>query len=157
MQQIEVYGVGHASYTVSSIADAKAFFVDFLGYEVEASVSESTMGEEYFQLEFGARPNTKFVGYAMLAHPRALPIELWQFSSSLNRNDPPVPTEPGGHHLAFGVSSLGDAMSALSQRKDCRIIGTPKRIHSGPDAGKYWVYVATCFGPVLEFVGPLAG
>ncbi|MFF4761544.1 VOC family protein [Streptomyces sp. NPDC001292] len=82
-------------------------------------------------------------------------FEIFEYEAPDQSPRPPRNSDVGGHHLAFYVEDLDEAVAHLRGR-GVRVLGEPTA-SSGPSSGQRWVYFLTPWGMQLELVSFPAG
>jgi catechol 2,3-dioxygenase-like lactoylglutathione lyase family enzyme len=144
--------VDHVGLTVPDIDQAVDFFVEQFGAE---ELYRSTRGPDpsFMRENFEVQDDAALT-LSMLRVPPNLNIELFEWSGSGRRADPPRASDAGGHHLCFVVDDVDAATEHLARVPGVRILGSVKQV--GDDsphvAGNRWTYFVTPWGSLLELV-----
>jgi glyoxylase I family protein len=77
-------------------------------------------------------------------------FEVFHYESPDQRLDQPRNSDIGGHHLAFYVEDLDEAVAYLKAR-GVRVLGEPTS-SSGASEGQRWVYFLSPWGMQFELV-----
>jgi catechol 2,3-dioxygenase-like lactoylglutathione lyase family enzyme len=144
--------IDHLAMTVPRLDEAAEFFVSFLGArELYRSSLPPTTDPEAMALNFNAHPAA---GYRMAKLQIGdLPLELFEYQAPDLCGGMPRNCDPGGHHIAFLVANIGQAVQRLKECHDVTILGRPSQIRPPhPLAGRSWVYFITPWGQQLELV-----
>lgn len=89
---------------------------------------------------------------AMLQVGPNLMLELFQYDRpTARRNSPPRNCDLGGHHIAFKVQNLDQAISHLKAH-DVRVMSGPMTFNEGPCAGLRVIYFLDPWDNQLELV-----
>ncbi len=83
-------------------------------------------------------------------------IELFEFENTDQRREPPRNNDVGGHHIAFYVDDMEEAVAYL-RSKNVRVCGEPTLSEEGANAGLKWVYFLSPWGMQLELVSSPTG
>jgi len=78
-------------------------------------------------------------------------FELFEYESPDQNRQQPRNSDVGGHHIAFYVDDIHEAIAYLNA-KGVRVLGEPTVRDSGPHAGQTWIYFLTPWGMQLELV-----
>jgi catechol 2,3-dioxygenase-like lactoylglutathione lyase family enzyme len=78
-------------------------------------------------------------------------FEIFEYSAPDQRLDQPKNSDIGGHHLAFYVDDINEAIAYL-KANGVRVLGEPVVREEGPSAGQTWVYFLTPWGMQMELV-----
>lgn len=144
--------VDHAAFTVPDLDSAVRFFAEAFGAE---ELYRSTRGpDQTFMPENFAVPDDAALKLAMLRMPPNLNIELFEWSGFDRRDDPPRHSDAGGHHLAFVVDDVDEAVAVLRAIPGVRVLGDRKEVagDSPRVAGNRWTYFVTPWGLLMEIV-----
>ena len=69
---------------------------------------------------------------------------------------PPKNSDIGGHHLAFYVDDMDEAIAFL-KKNGVKVLGEPTAYTSGPNLGLTWCYFMAPWGQQLEIVSAPKG
>lgn len=142
----------HVALTVPSLDDAVRFFVEAFGAE-ELYRSRRGPDAEFMPEHFDV-PADAALWLAMLRMPPNLNLELFEWSGSDRCSKRPRAHDAGGHHLAFEVDDVDEALAVLCTIPGVRPLGHRKEVgaDSPSVAGNRWIYVTTPWGLVVELV-----
>jgi glyoxylase I family protein len=89
---------------------------------------------------------------AMLQIGSNMMIELFQYEKpEEKRISPPRNCDRGGHHIAFKVTDVEEAVSYLRSR-NVRVMEGPVSMESGPSTGLRWIYFLDPWGNQMELI-----
>jgi catechol 2,3-dioxygenase-like lactoylglutathione lyase family enzyme len=144
--------VDHVGLTVPDLDQAVGFFVGVLGAE-ELYRSRRGPDADFLPLHFGVAEDAA-LELSMLRMPPNLNIELFQWSAAAQETRRPLPSDAGGHHLAFEVDDVDAAVAALEQVEGVTILGHVKQVgeDSPTVAGNRWTYLLSPWGLMIELV-----
>lgn len=89
---------------------------------------------------------------AMLRLGPVTNLELFQYSAPDQRRGMPRISDWGGHHLAFHVEDMDEAVAYLRAQPGVRILGEPQPLEAGSTRGDSWVYFLSPWGMRLELI-----
>jgi glyoxylase I family protein len=93
-----------------------------------------------------------YLNLAMLAIGPNLMLELFQYDKPTDKAlRPPRNCDPGGHHIAFKVDDIRQAIDHLAKH-GCEVMKGPIPVTQGPSAGLLFCYVLDPWGNQMEFV-----
>src|SRR5581483_9214580 len=99
----------------------------------------------------GVGPGTKIDQITMLRIGHSANIELFQYESPGQRRDEPRNSDWSGHHVAFYVTDIEQAVEYMDSRGVQRFLG-PFTLTGGPAAGQSINYFKTPWGSYIEFI-----
>jgi glyoxylase I family protein len=144
-------GTEHIGFTVPNLDEAERFFVDVIGCE------------KVYSLGPFIREDDDWMVHQLNVHPRAVMrelrffrcqngpnFEIFQWETPEGQAPQPKNTDIGGHHLAFYVDDIDEALAYLKSH-GVRILGD---IVASQNAsfGQRWVYFLTPWGMQCELV-----
>lgn len=144
-------GTEHIGFTVPDLEQADEFLVEVIGCE------------RIYQLGPFDRPDDDWMHRQLNVHPRSVMrklhfyrcgfgpnFEVFQWESADGQRDQPRNSDIGGHHLAFYVDDLDEAVGYLRAR-GVRILGDPVD-SANASAGQRWIYFLAPWGMQFELV-----
>lgn len=149
-------GVEHIGLTVPDLDEATAFFVDVIGCEVVFEVGPFRSDDDWMATHLNVQPRAEVRRIRMLRCGNGPSFEVFEFAPPEGSGSPPANSAVGGHHLAFYVEDMAQALDYLRGR-GVRIMGEPTTMAEGPSAGLSWVYFLAPWGLQLELVSYPAG
>lgn len=150
--------VDHVSMTVADVDAVADFYVKAFGAQVAyrmgpfdaAEMPPMDDGRDWTAAHVDV-PGAK-LKIVMLKLASNLMIELFQYDKPENaRRDPPRNCDIGGHHLAFRVDNLEQAIAYL-ERHGCRPLAGPIVMDQGPTVGCRAQYLVDPFGNYMELM-----
>ena len=148
--------VDHVGLTVPDLDAAVRFYCDVMG-GVElfrtatfdaAEMPRTPDGRDWTSAFLGV-PGARFT-IAMVQLGTNLMLELFQYDKPAEKSTrPPRNCDWGGHHLAFKVADIGEAVKYLRSR-GVAVMEGPSAITGGPAAGVQWIYFQDPWGNQLE-------
>jgi len=145
-------GADHFGFTVPDMEQAVRFFVDVIG-----CIEVFTIGPfrdpkgNFMSTQLNVDPQAEIPQIRMLRCKNGANIELFEFIDSHQKRWPPLNSDIGGHHLAFYVDDMDEAVTFL-RSKGIEICGEPVLSEDGAIAGLRWVYFLAPWGMQLELV-----
>lgn len=143
-------GVEHIGFTVPDIEDATRFFVDIIGCEYVYSLGPFQDPGEWMQTNLNVHPRTIMREIRFFRCGHGPNFEIFQYEAPDARQEPPLNSDVGGHHLGFYTHDFDAALVYLRQH-GVKILGEPT-FSKGPSLGQRWVYFLTPWGMQLELV-----
>ncbi len=143
-------GTDHIGFTVPDLDQAERFFVDIIGCQRVYALGPFERDDNWMNDQLNV-------------HPRSVIRENRHFRCGFGTNfeifewvtpEPPAPqpknSDIGGHHLAFYVDDLDEAIDFLESH-DVEVLGEP--VASKQSAtGQRWIYFLTPWGMQCELV-----
>ena len=83
-------------------------------------------------------------------------LEVFQYEAPDQNPVPPKNSDIGGHHLAFYVDDMDEAIAFL-KKNGVKVLGEPTSYTSGPNIGLTWCYFMAPWGAQLEIVSAPKG
>ena len=148
-------GVEHVGFTVPDLEEATAFFVDVIGCELVYSLGPFRSESRWMADHLGVDPRAVMRELRFFRCANGPNFEIFEYEAPGRRLEPPRNSDVGGHHLAFYVRDLDEAVAHLRAR-GVRVLGEPTA-STGPSTGQRWVYFLTPWGMQLELVSYPAG
>lgn len=143
-------GVDHIGITVPDLAAASAFLTGVLGCEYLYTLGPYQHEDDWMRehLNVDARAVMQELHFFRCGG-KAI-FEVFQYSAPDQSTAPPRNSDVGGHHVAFYVEDLDQAVSYL-QSHGVTVLGEPTVSH-GPALGQRWVYFLAPWGMQFELV-----
>jgi catechol 2,3-dioxygenase-like lactoylglutathione lyase family enzyme len=142
-----IRSIDHTGFTVSSLEDALAFWVDVLGFKLlyTQAYEKGPFIEEVVGVPGAA------LRLAMVEGPGHM-IELLEYTSPDDRKTyKPRSSDVGSVHLAFYVDNI-DALVARAANVGWRTVGEIQTVESGERKGLRLIYVRSPDGVTIEFL-----
>lgn len=143
-------GAEHIGFTVPDIEEAHRFFVDVIGCDYVYSLGPWVKDDDWFaeHLNIHSRSVLKEIRfYRCKFGPN---FEVFEFESPDQRVTPPQNSDVGGHHVAFYVDDIDEAVNYLTAL-GVRVLGEPTASSSASE-GQRWVYFLSPWGMQFELV-----
>ena len=144
-------GTEHIGFTVPDLRQAVDFFVDVIGCEAFFPLGPYEPQGSWMEDNLNVHPRSEIPRMCILRCKTGVNFEIFEYQAPDQRETPPKNSDVGGHHIAFYVEDIDDALAYL-KCKDVKILGDKKVVTEGPVAGESWVYFLTPWGMQLELV-----
>jgi catechol 2,3-dioxygenase-like lactoylglutathione lyase family enzyme len=144
-------GTDHIGFTVPDLEQAVAFFVDVIGCEPFYELGPFRADDAWMAEHLNVHPRAVMKRLRFLRCRNGSNFELFEYEAPGQGGTQPANSDVGGHHLAFYVDDIGQAVAYL-QARGIRVLGEPTVRASGPSAGQSWVYFLSPWGMQLELV-----
>jgi catechol 2,3-dioxygenase-like lactoylglutathione lyase family enzyme len=145
-------GIQHLGITVPNVKAATAFFKDVIGCESFFSIGPFGPFDNDWMTENLNVDKKAVIKTAHLMRCGNGPaLEIFEYSAPDQKQTPPRNSDIGGHHVAFYVDDMAEAVAYL-EKKGIKILGKP---HTFTDTGMKdltWVYFMAPWGMQLEIV-----
>ena len=143
-------GSEHIGLTVPDLPEAIAFLVNVIGCDQIFDGGNSGHSPHFMENSLNVHPDSEFK-YCFLRCKTGVNFELFEYSAPNQNMKPPRNSDYGGHHIAFYVDDIEEAVAHLKSH-GVSILGEINRIAEGPAAGSAWVYFLSPWGLNLELV-----
>ncbi len=144
-------GTEHIGITVPDLDDALAFFENVLDARILYEVGPFEAEDNWMAENMGVDPRARVPRLCMIRVGDGPAIEVFEYETTTQQQEPPRNSDIGGHHLAFYVDDIHLAVADLRNR-GVPVLGEPKEILDGPSKGLNWVYLLAPWGLQLELV-----
>jgi catechol 2,3-dioxygenase-like lactoylglutathione lyase family enzyme len=149
-------GTDHVGFTVPDIEAATRFFVDVIGCSLVFEIGPFLSDDDWMQRQLGVDPRAVIRKLRMFRCKTGASFELFEYALAGANPTPPRNSDVGGHHIAFYVDDLNEAVAYLKSN-GIEVQGDPVTMESGPSKGLSWVYFLSPWGMQLELVSYPAG
>ena len=149
-------GTDHIGFTVPDLDQAVHFFVEIIGCEAFYELGPFQSDTDWMQTHLNVHPRTVMKRLKFLRCRHGSNFEIFEYTAPDQNSTAPRNSDVGGHHLAFYVDDIGEAVAYLKSR-GVRVLGEPTVRTQGPSAGQSWVYFLSPWGMQLELVSFPAG
>jgi len=143
-------GTDHIGFTVPDLEQAVEFFVDVLGCEPFYEIGPFKFDDDWMQTQLNVHPRTVMKKLKFMRCGNGSNFEIFEYDGPGQNKTQPKNSDVGGHHLAFYVDDLDEALAYL-RSKGVRILGEPVA-SQGPSQGQKWVYFLSPWGMQFELV-----
>ena len=150
--QLGLVGTDHVGLTVPDINQAVEWFEDVMGAVAPLTfgpISDPTGTLMHDLLDVDPRAVIKQITVLRIGH--SANIELFEYSAPGQRRDHPRNSDWSGHHVAFYVTDIDEAVEYMQSRGVEKFLG-PLPITDGPAAGQTINYFRTPFGTFIELI-----
>lgn len=149
-------GTDHIGFTVPDLDQAVEFFVGVIGCQEFYELGPFRSDDDWMLSHLNVHPRTVMKRLRFLRCAFGSNFELFEYDAPEQVGKPPRNSDVGGHHLAFYVDDMAEAVAYLRSR-GVRVLGEPTVRTAGPSAGQTWVYFLAPWGMQLELVSFPAG
>ena len=149
-------GTEHIGFTVPDLDEAVRFFVEVIGCEPFYELGPFRSDGDWMETHLNVHPRTVMRRLKFLRCRHGFNFEIFEYSAPGRNAAQPRNSDVGGHHLAFYVDDIGEAVAYLRSH-GVRVLGEPTVRAEGPSAGQTWVYFLSPWGMQLELVSFPAG
>lgn len=146
-----LHGTDHVGFTVPNLDDAVAFFVDVIGCDVFYPMGPVQSDDDWMTEHLNVHPRARIREIRLLRCRNGANFEVFEYEAPEQAVEPPRNSDVGGHHLAFYVDDMEEAVAYL-KGKGVRVLGEPEYKTWGASAGEAWVYFLAPWGMQLELV-----
>ena len=147
-----VKGINHIGLTVPDIAEAEAFFTDFLGCEKATSFGPFRDDTGSFMQDLlDVDPRAVVNQITLMRCGFGSNIELFSYNAPDQQTVRPKNSDIGGHHIAFYVEDI-EAAAAYFKDKGIRTLMGPFPVNEGPAAGQSILYFFAPWGLQMEAI-----
>ncbi|MFF2852353.1 VOC family protein [Streptomyces sp. NPDC058001] len=143
-------GVEHIGFTVPDLEEATDFFTTVIGCELVYTLGPFHADDTWMADHLNVHPRAVMRRLSFLRCANGPNFEVFEYESPNQNPVPPRNSDIGGHHLAFYVQDLDEAVTHL-RAHEVTVLGAPTH-SSGPSEGQRWVYFLTPWGMQLELV-----
>ncbi|UCI28677.1 VOC family protein [Mesorhizobium sp. B2-8-5] len=144
-------GTEHIGFTVPDLDEAVRFFVEVIGCEPFYELGPFQSDGDWMETHLNVHPRTVMKRLKFLRCRHGSNFEIFEYSAPGSNGTQPRNSDVGGHHLAFYVDDIGEAVAYLRSH-GVRVLGEPTVRIEGPSAGQSWVYFLSPWGMQLELV-----
>ncbi len=145
-----IRGTDHIGFTVPDIEQATDFFVDILGAELIYSLGPFKSDDDWMKRQLNVHEDAVIVQNRHFRLGHGSNFEIFHYETPDGQAPQPRNSDIGGHHLAFYVDDLDEAVAYLKS-KNIEVLGEPVN-SKGPATGQRWVYFLAPWGMQLELL-----
>ena len=151
-------GMEHIGFTVPDINEACDFFERILGAETlyTAATNFRVDDSDWMAEHLHVHPRAVITEFRYLRCGNGTNLEVFQYESPDQNKTPPKNSDIGGHHLAFYVDDMDEAIAFLKS-EGVEVQGEPTSYTEGPNLGLTWCYFKAPWGQQLEVVSAPKG
>lgn len=145
-------GTDHIGFTVPDLDEAHDFFTRVIGCDYVYSLGPFKNDEsDWMQEHLNVDPRTVMRRLNFYRCKNGSNFEVFEYEAPGERLEhPPLNSDVGGHHLAFYVDDLDEAVEYL-RSEGIRVLGEPTA-SSAASTGQRWVYFLSPWGMQFELV-----
>jgi catechol 2,3-dioxygenase-like lactoylglutathione lyase family enzyme len=136
---------------VPDLDQAIDFFVNVIGCQEFYPLGPFKADDDWMETHLGVHPRAQITKMRLLRCANGSNFELFEYQAPDQRRAQPKNSDIGGHHLAFYVDDMDQAVAHLKS-KGVRVQGQPTAMTEGPSKGNVWVYFLAPWGMQLELV-----
>jgi catechol 2,3-dioxygenase-like lactoylglutathione lyase family enzyme len=146
-------GLAHIGLTVPNLDQAVAFFTRVLGFESQFRLGPFIAADDWMTVHLNVEARAEIRQIAVMTSSRlSMKLELFEYGDNIEKRDVgPRNSDVGGHHIAFAVDDMKEAVRWL-KANDLRVLGEPTQVAEGATAGTSWVYFFAPWGLQLALV-----
>lgn len=146
-------GMEHIGFTVPDINEACDFFERILGGKTlyTAATDFRVDDSDWMAEHLRVHPRSVITEFRYMRIGNGTNLEIFEYVSPDQNDTPPKNSDIGGHHLAFYVDDMDEAIAFL-RANDVVVLGEPTAYEDGPNIGLTWCYFMAPWGMQLEIV-----
>lgn len=149
-------GTDHFGFTVPDLDEASDFLINVIGCDPIYSLGPfASVDDTWMQDHLNTHPRAEMQELRFFRCRNGCNYEVFKYTSPDQRTTQPCNSDIGGHHIAFYVDDLDEAIAYL-RAKSIRVLGETTA-SGGPSAGQRWVYFLAPWGMQFELVSYPAG
>ncbi|MDO2934677.1 VOC family protein [Paeniglutamicibacter sulfureus] len=148
-------GTDHIGFTVPDMDEAHEFFVNLLGCDHVYSLGPMQPSGRWMSSHLNIHDEAVIHEIRFYRCFNGANFEVFHYSSPDQRSIQPKNSDIGGHHIAFYVDDIDEAINYLKDQK-VEVLGDATN-SSGASAGQRWVYFLSPWGMQFELVSYPAG
>jgi glyoxylase I family protein len=145
-----LHGTDHIGFTVPDLDQATDFFERVIGCELVYSLGPFEKTDDWMQQHLNVHPRTVMRELRFFRCANGSNFEVFQYEPADGQNPQPRNSDIGGHHLAFYVDDLDEAVAYL-RSEGIEILGEPTK-SANASLGQRWVYFLSPWGMQFELV-----
>jgi catechol 2,3-dioxygenase-like lactoylglutathione lyase family enzyme len=150
--ELGLVGCDHVGITVPDINQAIEWFEDVLGAVAPLTFGPFPAGDFVASVVDVAK-TASIDKVTMLRIGHSANIELFKYTApDGQRHDMPKNSDWSGHHVAFYVTDIDDAVAYMVEKGVRRMPAGPFTLTDGPAAGQTIQYFQTPWGGYIEFI-----
>lgn len=143
-------GTEHIGFTVPDLDEAERFFVDVIGCEKVYSLGPFSADDDWLMTQLNVHPRATMRELRFFRCKNGPNFEIFQWETPEEQSPQPKNSDIGGHHLAFYVDDIDEAVSYL-RSSGVTVLGNIVA-SANASLGQRWVYFLTPWGMQLELV-----
>lgn len=143
-------GTDHIGITVPDIDQAHDFLVGVLGCEQIYTLGPKQADDDWMHVHLGVHPHTVIREIRFYRLGNGANFEVFVYDAADGQLPAPRNSDLGGHHIAFYVDDLDDAVAYL-RANEVEVMGEPTDSRQAAQ-GQRWVYFRSPWGLQFELV-----
>jgi catechol 2,3-dioxygenase-like lactoylglutathione lyase family enzyme len=143
-------GLDHIGFTVPDLEQAHTFLTEVIGCEYMYTLGPYKHDDDWMREHLNVDPRAVMRQLHFYRCGGRAVFEVFEYSAPDQNPAQPRNSDIGGHHVAFYVDDLDEAVAYLRGR-GVTVLGDPTA-SSGPSEGQRWVYFLTPWGMQMELV-----
>ncbi|KAM9862904.1 2-epi-5-epi-valiolone epimerase [Leucobacter sp. BZR 635] len=143
-------GTDHVGFTVPDMGEAHEFLTEILGCDLVYTLGPFPSTPELMRDSLGVHPEAVMQEIRFYRCFTGANFEVFSYDAPDQRREQPRNSDVGGHHLAFYVDDIDEAVVWLAAQ-GVEVLRGPNA-SSGPSAGQRWVYFRAPWGMSFELV-----
>jgi catechol 2,3-dioxygenase-like lactoylglutathione lyase family enzyme len=143
-------GLDHIGFTVPDLAQAHAFLTEVLGCEYMYTLGPYKHDDDWMREHLNVDPRAVMRQLHFYRCGGQAVFEVFEYSAPDQNTVQPRNSDIGGHHVAFYVEDLDEAVAYLRDQ-GVTVLGAPTA-STGPSEGQRWIYFLTPWGMQMELV-----
>lgn len=145
-----ITGTDHIGFTVPDIEQAHEFLVEVIGCNYVYSLGPYPRDSELMSTKLNVHPEAVVQEIRFYRCFNGANFEVFHYDSPGQSSEQPRNSDIGGHHIAFYVDDLDEAVTYL-KKHGIEVLGEPTA-SSGASRGQRWVYFLAPWGMQFELV-----
>lgn len=145
-----ITGTDHIGFTVPDIDQAHEFLVEVIGCDHVYSLGPYPRNPELMSTKLNLHPEAVMHQIRFYRCFNGTNFEVFHYEAPDQRLEQPRNSDVGGHHIAFYVEDLDEAVAYLKDH-GIQVLGEPTA-SSGASTGQRWVYFLSPWGMQFELV-----
>lgn len=148
-----IRGMEHIGFTVPDINEACDFLENVLGAKTLYTAAKDFRHDEddWMEEHLRVHPRAVIREFRYLRLGNGTNLEVFEYEAPDQATTPPLNSDIGGHHLAFYVDDMDEAIAYL-RANNVEVLGEPTSYTDGPNLGLTWCYFMAPWGMQMEVV-----
>lgn len=154
---IGIQSSAHFQITVPKLEQAIDFFTLHFDAKTIGTAKDFASEDDWMQVHLGVPKESVIEKGVMIQLFDGSILEIFQYNSPNQNQNYPLNSDIGGHHLAFYVKNIEEAVAYLKKHK-VKVLGEPtfNQADTSNITGSFenikWVYFQTDWGLTMELV-----
>lgn len=150
-------GMEHVGFTVPDINEACDFFEKILGAKtLYVAAKDFKADDDWMKVHLNVDPRCVIKEFRYMRCGNGTNLEVFEYEAPDQAKQPPKNSDIGGHHFAFYVDDMDEAIAFL-RANGVKVLGEPTSYTEGPNLGLTWCYFMAPWGLQLEIVSAPKG